>query len=65
MTNEDNNNQRKHGSAIGAAWIVIGIVFAFLVVSAIYWSGHNSSDTVSAANSLETTGSDTPSTGGR
>jgi hypothetical protein len=35
---EDN---RKHGSPLGAVWIAIA-TFALMVVSAAYWDGHDS-----------------------
>jgi len=55
MTHE-NDNHKRHGSRAGAAWIVIGMVFAFLVITGVYWAGHNSSDTASKNTPTQTTG---------
>ena len=70
------NKHTKHGSAAGAAWILVATVIALLVLTVLYWSSdHNDTasknsgsptqTTGSAVNSRATAGSDTSSTGRR
>lgn len=62
MAYEDHNHKR-HGSVAGAAWIVVAIATAMLVVTAIYRSDHasNTASKKSGAPTSQATGPDAAS----
>jgi hypothetical protein len=60
MTHENaNNNHKRHGSVAGAGWITLVIAIAFIIISAVYWSGHrgNTASNSNPAPKNATTGS--------
>ncbi len=37
----ENDNLKKHGGAVGAAWIVLAVIVPVIVVGAISWVSHS------------------------
>ena len=57
MAYEDNKHM-EHGSAAGAAWILVVTVIALLVLTVLYWaSGHNDTASKNSGSTTQTTGS--------